>query len=420
LTSYLQTRVIYPPQIASRPSSNLGIVVVIPAHDEEYLLLSLMALLRCKLPGCDVEVIVIVNGSEADKAEVRERNLRCARRAEEWAGKVNSNRLRFHILYFLDLPKKQAGVGTARKIGMDEACWRFESLGRSSGVIACFDADSRCDVNYLAALETHFETHPQTPACSIYFEHPLEGADFDDEVYEAIAQYELHLRYYINAQRYTGFPFAYQTIGSSMAVRCDAYQRQGGMNRRQAGEDFYFLHKFTSLEHFSEINATRVIPSPRPSHRVPFGTGKAVGEMLKSRKSYHTYAPATFQALRGLFDVVPQLYKVSEDDLQIAKSGLPESVRVFLEEMDFDKNVAEINAHTGSPESFRNRFFRWFNAFQVMKFAHFSRERYHPDVPVEGAANWLLRQRGVPAEEIPGGARALLKMFREMDRGSSG
>ena len=36
---------------------------------------------------------------------------------------------------------------------------------------------------------------------------------------KGITEYELHLRYFIHAQRHAGFPFATQTIGSSMAVR---------------------------------------------------------------------------------------------------------------------------------------------------------------------------------------------------------
>src|SRR4029434_9989987 len=100
------------------------------------------------------------------------------------------------------------------------------------------------------------------------------------EIYKAIAAYELHLRYYLQALRTAGFPHGYHTIGSSMAVRARTYMEQGGMNRRQAGEDFYFLHKLIPLGGFTELNSTTVYPLPRPSNRVPFGTGRAVSEWL--------------------------------------------------------------------------------------------------------------------------------------------
>ena len=92
--------------------------------------------------------------------------------------------------------------------------------------------------------------------------------------------YELHLRYLNLFSRFTGFPYAYHTIGSCFGVRAETYASQGGMNKRKAGEDFYFLHKIIPLGEFREINNTCVIPSPRESDRVPFGTGAAIGKYL--------------------------------------------------------------------------------------------------------------------------------------------
>src|SRR5207249_6387595 len=106
----------------------------------------------------------------------------------------------------------------------------------------------------------HFRENPRSPGCSIYFEHPLEGP-LDARVYDAISTYELHLRYYVQALRYAGFPYAYHTFGSCMTVRADAYMEQGGMNKRKAGEDFYFLQKIISLDGFSDLTETTVIPS---------------------------------------------------------------------------------------------------------------------------------------------------------------
>ena len=121
-------------------------------------------------------------------------------------------------------------MGTARKILMDEAVSRFSLLDRPEGIIACFDADATVESNYLDALLKHFmqvrvkislhqsPAHPPD-ACSVRFAHPLKGDEYNPEVYEAIAQYEFHLRYYLQSFRSTGFPNAYHTVGSSMAVR---------------------------------------------------------------------------------------------------------------------------------------------------------------------------------------------------------
>ena len=408
MTPYLQQRGLFPPLIHNRPSPLLGIVVVIPCHDEDFLLLSLIALKKCDRPKCDVEVIVVVNHAEDAPVQVKEKNQAAYEQALRWAQENDQPHLRFRIL-LEELPKKHAGVGLARKIGMDEACYRFERAHNPRGVIACFDADSRCERNYLQTLEQYFFENPKAQACGIYFEHPLSGPDFDDEIYEAITLYELHLRYYVQAQRWAGYPHAWQTIGSSMAVRCDAYQQQGGMNRRQAGEDFYFLHKFIPLGSFGEITTTKVIPSPRPSHRVPFGTGKAVGDLLKSGKGYLTYNPKNFEDLRVFFSY--ELHELNE--VEGLLGSLPESVGTFLRIQNFEEKLAEIQAHTSNRATFGKRFWRWFDAFLMMKYVHFARDEFYPDVEVTEAAQWLLEHKNFNLEKK---AKIQLEAFRQLDR----
>lgn len=415
VTVYLQTKTLFSNLIPFQPSPNLGMSVVIPTHDEPQLLLSLMSLRKCTLPKCDVEVIVVINDSEKSSEVIKAHNQSTYEQVLKWAEKMNrSNRLKFIPLYCKDLPRKHAGVGLARKIGMDEACWRFEHIHNDRGILLCFDADSRCDENYFLAVEEAFNTDSRRQACSIYFEHPIEGAEYEEEVYQAILQYELHLRYFINAQRWANFPFAFQTVGSSMAVRCDAYQAQGGMNRRQAGEDFYFLHKFIELgSGFFEVNSTRVIPSPRPSRRVPFGTGKAVDEMIRCREKLLTYAPASFEDLKCFFQLIQNAAESAEKWKNVVKPKIPESIRSFLETQDFECKMEEIGQHTSSAKTFQNRFFRWFNAFLLMKYLHHARALYYPDVQVQEAAKYLLKQWNItPPDQI----RDMLLLFRARDR----
>ena len=252
------------------------------------------------------------------------------------------------------------------------------------------------------------KTAPKWQAASIHFEHPLTGPDFPTAVYDAIIDYELHLRYYINAQRWAGFPFAYQTIGSSMAVRANAYQAQGGMNKRKAGEDFYFLQKFIELGSFGEIKTTKVIPSPRPSDRVPFGTGKAVSKILNNSGELTTYAPQSFVDIKAFFENITNFYN---SDLNL--KHLPESVVSFLEQQNWTKEMERIRRNTASVEAFQKQTFRWFNAFRLMKFLHFSRDHFYPDIPVTAAAKWLLAQFASSSESMH--SKDLLYAFRRWD-----
>ena len=336
--AYLSKRTLFPPQIKQKPPSSLGLAVVIPCRNEPDVLQSLQALENCALPKCAVEVIVVLNGSEKDAVGVRNEDNEHFKQIGEWMRHKNKlqTQRQYHILYHPDLPEKHAGAGLARKIGMDEAAYRFKAVENENGVIACYDADCLCDENYLRAIWRFFRQHEHAQACSIYYEHPTAGNRYSPDVYEAIVLYELHLRYYVNALRYAGLPSAFQTVGSAMAVRCDAYQKQGGMNRRKAGEDFYFLHKFTALGGVGELNDTRVIPSPRVSTRVPFGTGKAVGQIVaNSKKGYASYHPQIFEDLKCFFDEVPHLYGMSEKECMLFLAKLPPSIGAYLRRCGF-------------------------------------------------------------------------------------
>jgi len=412
---YLEKHALYPPQIQELPHADLGIIVVIPCHDEPDVVSSVQALRDCEPPECTVEVIVVVNDSEVSPPEIKQQNQLSIKQLNEWLPQNTDDKFRCFVLSHSNMPKKHAGVGLARKIGMDEAVRRLEQVENPKAVIACFDADSDCDANYLQEIERHFKTYPDREACSIYFEHPTSGEAYPPEVYEAIVDYELYLRYYVHALRWAGFPHAYQTIGSSMAVRADAYQKQGGMNRRKAGEDFYFLHKFIPHGHFSELTTTRVIPSPRPSHRVPFGTGKAVGDLIQSEGSYLAYHPNVFIDLQLFIKKINTLYDTkNESQMTRFMKDLPDSIRTFLSQNNFPKKIKEIHAHTANPKTFRQRFFQWFNAFLVLKYVHHARDAYYASVPVREAAACLL---GELTMEIETGAdaRYLLGVFRRMD-----
>jgi len=402
-------------QIAQPPHPELGLAVVIPCFNEPDLVGSLESLWNCERPGGATEVIVVLNSSIGCPAPIRLQNERSSQEASFWMAEHQDPLLTFHLVHLPNLPRKHAGVGLARKIGMDEAARRFDALNKPTGIIAGFDADCRCDANYLTAIADHFRAQPRCPGCSIYFEHPLEGP-LEPKIYEAIAAYELHLRYYTQALRYAGFPHAHHTIGSSMAVRSNAYKRQGGMNKRQAGEDFYFLHKIIPLGGFADLTATRVIPSPRPSDRVPFGTGKAVLDSLQELKGA-TYPLEAFGDLKAFFESIPALYaNGARSSQELARRG-SEAMQSFLEKQNFAKSLDEIRENTANEATFRSRIFRWFNAFMAMKFAHHARDLFYGEPEVEREAARLLRLMGSGSEDAARiTARELLRIYRTIER----
>jgi hypothetical protein len=312
------------------------------------------------------------------------------------------------------LPEKQAGVGLARKIVMDEAVRRFRKSGNPQGIIIGFDADSICRENFLSVVWREFQHHHLNGA-SVFFEHPVEGME-DPRLYEGIINYELHLRYYIMAQKYAGFPYAFQTIGSSMAVRCDVYEKQGGMNRKKAGEDFYFLHKIIPLGGYKEINDTAVIPSPRISERVPFGTGRAILDwMNKEQKTFLTYNPAIFESLKTFLNRIPYLFEEKESEPDPSLKNLPEEIKIFLEKEKIKVKLEEFRNQSACLSSFTDRLFRWFNGLKLLQYVHFAQKNYYTGVPLPEAIRWLAEKYPIHLSE-PDNRKQLLFDIRDFNR----
>ncbi len=359
----------------------------------------------------------------------------------------------FYPLLYPDFPEKYAGPGLARKTGMDLAVSRFNTLDRPRGIITSLDADTTVEPNYLQTIQELFNHDPQCIGCNVHFEHPLEGdpvsptdqqaftqtgpqvdtqtgpqvdtqagAQVDTQagtqsVTHAIIQYELHLRYYVQALRYSGFPYAFHTIGSIFSVRADAYVRQGGMNRRKAGEDFYFLQKLIPLGGFRELHATTVYPSARPSDRVPFGTGSFISKFIHEREAeWETYHPDAFTDLKALFDIRDSLFGVDKFQLSQVFETFPEPVREFIGGEYLEK-LQEINQHSASLLTFRKRFHAWFNAFKVLKFLNFAHDKHYKKIPVTKAIHSLLKTAGtVSMAGTKSTSRELLSFMRELQK----
>lgn len=348
-------------------------IIVVPVHDESaYLGTLLNSLQALDKPNFHCELIFVVNESETAPSSVKASNDACFQMIKKTS---LPDFLSAQIIELRSIKSKHAGVGLARKTGMDAAIINFWRLERN-GIIVCLDADCEVDSNYLIAIENGMKCHPKALACSIHFEHPLEGIHS-----EQIIDYELHLRYFIDIQRSIHLPFAIQTVGSSMAVRAQAYAAYGGMNKRQAGEDFYFLQKFISVGGVIEINSTCVRPSDRSSSRVPFGTGKAIKDMLNEDSGFLTYSSHSFKEIQIFLDLLRPMYSGSIG-IENAELSIHPVLLDFLKRQDWIIRINEIRHNTKQYESFEKRFYQWFNAFMLMKCLHHLRDHAFPNKSV--------------------------------------
>ncbi|HDR50640.1 MAG TPA: glycosyltransferase family 2 protein [Mariniphaga anaerophila] len=362
--------------IPQKPGPAVGISVVIPCFREPEVLKTLESLHACRLPESEVEVILLINHSEIASEETKSQNLATKKEVDQWISTNPKAGLNFYATGPVGLKKKWAGAGLARKRGMDEAIRRFNLNNKPDGILVSLDADTLVEENYLVEIESWFRKNPEQIGATIAFSHQTEG--LEGKHLEGIQLYEKYMDYYKNALDFTGYPYPMFTVGSAFAVKAEAYVKRGGMNRRQAGEDFYFLQNLVQIGPVGEITGTTVHPSARLSDRVPFGTGPVLHKWMTGEEDLtKTYNHKAFADLKQFFDLKHLLYKASEKDYEKQVKNLPASVKFFLYEDNFWSEISDLNKNCSSPETFQKRFFQKFNAFKILKYLNFAHGKYY-------------------------------------------
>jgi len=384
---YIEKNVVYPEFIDAVVSTHVSMIVMIPCLNEPEISRTLESLWSCDPIKSSCEVIVVVNDSENSAIAVKDFNQETFNKLVDWKKANDRDNLILHPIYAHSVNAKHAGAGMARKIGMDEVIRRFNALNRPEGVIISLDADCLVSSNYLLEIESVFSKNKSCFAATLNFRHRVEEMG-DPKQKLGIKLYEDYLHYYKRALDFAGFPDSIYTIGSAFAVRAEAYVKQGGMNRRQAGEDFYFLNKLTKLGKIAEINDAFVYPSARVSDRVPFGTGAAMTKWMNEDGDLTmTYNFSAFLDLKVLFDHVDKLFRNDMDKEFLA--SLPASIQEYLQALEFSAKLSEINKNSSSLPSFRKRFFQFFDGFIILRFLNFVHLKYYPHQNLSEAINQL-------------------------------
>lgn len=387
------------------------LIVVIPVLNDRDIFATLDSLYRCVLTEGAMGVVVVVNHGEQIDDGIKAANRKLAEELGEYVRHRQTVREDIGICIgkAFDLPAKFAGVGLARKWGMDAAAAYFYRSNKSHCPIVSLDADTLVERNYANELIRSFREH-SVAGFSIAYEHRLE--ECDGHVLQAMIKYELYLRYYEYALRYTGHPYAFHCIGSAFAVRASDYVAQGGMNKRQAGEDFYFLQKLIATGRFATLRTTKVYPSARFSERTPFGTGRAVKQIVESSGHYPTYCMAAFDLLKNFFQEIPVLYKAGEAAIRNYFDGQPDVLRKYLYTNEYVAVVQEVNANCASSKQFLRRFFDHFNAFRVLKFLNYAHEHTFTRSDVVTETRHLFQACGW---SLPDSSREMLNFLRSRE-----
>lgn len=384
-------------------------IIVIPVFDDEDIFDTLDKIVLGERKEGKVGVLVVVNHGEHCSPEVKARNQRLALALRQYMESWNFPDLTGRVVEAFDLPERLAGVGTARKIGMDAAGVYLYRKGLEKSPVLSLDADTWVEPDYTDKVIRFFREQ-KVAGVSIAFEHRLEEIA-KEQNREAMIRYELYLRYYRRALKYCGHPHYYTCIGSAFAVRAEDYFAQGGMNRRQAGEDFYFLQKLIATGRYAELKSTVVHPSARLSVRTPFGTGQALQQIVEQGGNYPVYHPEAFLDLKKLLDDIPAFYRAEKDTVKRGTQKQVPGVRAFLETLPWEETIREANANSASLKQFVKRFYDGFNAFRVLKYLNFVHPRYYAKTDIEKAVTQAAFIR-----VQPGSLLQMLEDLRKEDR----
>lgn len=319
------------------------------------------------------EVIVVVNNPAGAPQETVEKNRQTVACLAD-----RSDPFPVHVLDRFSegraCPPARAGVGTARRTGLDLALRRLVAAGAAGrGALACLDADTTVSPGYLDALGACFGAAdaPCLGVCGL--RHRLPG---DSGRVRAIVAYELWLRYLELGMRLAGAPGAVLTVGSTLVASPRGYALCDGMPRRQAGEDFHFVQKMVKVAGPGSIHpipGACVTASARRSQRVPFGTGRA---MLRCREEgddafLEVVPPSAFCDLRRWFQALAPGFS----DPALLRTRCEPLLADFVSSRGGWEALARLAANSHDAAGFSCAVHAWFGALQVVRYARLCRSR---------------------------------------------
>ena len=409
IAAYLRKRAVLEPwRIEGHPGRTFRAAVVIPSLAEKDNLPHTLHSLAANPPALLAQTMILVVVNQREDASVAEQadNRATLESLPRW-------KLEYGLgnLYWVDaasadkeLPPKQ-GVGLSRKIGLDLALAHMDH-GVGDPLLICLDADTLVQSDYLGAIFNHFAVNSAGGA-SIPYCH---RSAVDPQGQAAIERYELFLRVYVLGLELAGSPYAFHSVGSAMACRASAYAAGGGMNRRLAGEDFYFLQQLHKTAGVASLSGTIVHPSPRSSRRVPFGTGRAVGDMLSAGEGRLLfYQPQLFEILGEWLDCVKQHDGAYSSELLCRAGRISPWLREYLEQAGFGEAWDNLLRHNPDRIRLQAAFHAWFDAFRTMRFMHHLSDSAYPRIAPQEAVPALLQRAG---SEAPPSVSGLLECLR--------
>jgi hypothetical protein len=412
--------------LIANDTENISQVVVIPAYSEREMLFYTLASIALNPPSSlDYSFILcVINNKSNSNPEAIKNNLQTIKYLEALVKKkslrkFNTDQEIYPLLLDLsdaklklgyidassrgyEIPQNLGGVGMARKIGMDMALRLLKKSSVSRNLIISLDADTLVQNNYLSAIKNYFTQKVKTAIVAYEHQMPL---NYEEQA--AICCYEIFLRYWVLGLKYAKSPWAFHSIGSTIVTSTEAYLEARGMNKREAGEDFYFLSKLAKMSKIGYIKETCVYPSARPSARVPFGTGKRIQRFLSGaqEEGYLLYDPQIFLILAEWLHLMKNQFICGDDKILIKTERIHPMLKSFLQECDFTAVWSKILRNAKDEKTLTRHFNDWFDGFKTLKLINYFTKEVYPLINMYEALDRFLSMSGMSGLKLNSGTK---------------
>lgn len=353
IEKYLKKKAFIKPLETLSEKSQFDAVIVIPVLAElEHLPETLNSLQKVR---GEFAVVLVINNRLSASMNLKQDNLTILEQ-------LRSGELSMLSLFWIDCAStgnefsEKMGVGLARRIGMDTAL----TILSDSGFITSLDADTLVEEDYLEQLKATLTE----PISAGYFRFKHQKAE-NDALQHAIDSYEEYLHHYVEGLKLAGSPYAYHSIGSTMAVTAEAYVLADGIPvKRLAGEDFYFLQNVAKNCRIVEIPST-VYPSARISARTPFGTGQRMIEYKEGRNGEELFSKSSFEKLGEFLRTVEE--HIDSENCRFVNEIHGDFLHNYLDEIGFQAVWSKIQLNYKSSANKLKAFHRWFDGLKTLK-----------------------------------------------------
>lgn len=270
----------------------------------------------------------------------------------------------------LTLPEK-SGVGLARKIAADMAAKLIQQQVIRTPWIFATDADAILPVDY-------FDITPEAnDAALLYpFRHVAPAS-----LKQASDLYELTLLYYAAGLVYAGSPYAFPTIGSTIACHVHHYAAVRGFPIRTTGEDFYLLNKLRKVGQVRAIDHSPIVIAGRESDRVPIGTGRGITKIMALESPEHDMRvehPDCFTTLKHFLAMLDWAATTRNSPAHYHDRILAE----YAEKIGLTRHIeSRVQSGTGNA-AVRKQITDWFDGLKSRQLVHHFRDHHHGTVSI--------------------------------------